>query len=163
MKSIFAKQLVITGAIVLSVFFYLKERYYIAFDQQDKPCLLTTVFLVDKWAKPENFKQGDLMAYEYHLDGTLMPVGTILVKRVAATPNQAIVFNGKTVSSNDMTFTADISGELKRLGVNMPDSVDYQTGAGEFFLIGETAFSYDSRYWGSAKQSNIVGKAYAIL
>jgi hypothetical protein len=163
MKSIFVKQFIISGVIFILTFFYLTQRYYIAFDQQDKPCLLTTVFLVDTWAKAEDFSQGDLMAYEYHLEGTLIPKGTILVKQVAATPNQTITFNGERVSSSARTFHADITSELARLGVHMPASVDVKTNENEFFLVGETAYSYDSRYWGSAIQSNIVGKAYAIL
>lgn len=163
MKSIFKTQFVITTIVLVTMFLYLKERYYIAFDQQDQPCLLTTVFLVDRWASADDFKQGDLMAYEYHMENTLLPKGMILVKRVAATPNSDIVFNGLMAQSNGKTFHANITGELDRLGVHMPNEVNYSTKEGEFFLVGETEYSYDSRYWGSAMQTNIVGKVYAIF
>jgi hypothetical protein len=163
MNSIFTKQLTITAIVVFSFFFYFTERYYIAFDQQEKPCLYTTVFLVDTWAKADDFGRGDLMAYEYHMQNTLMPYGTVLVKRVASLPNSEFEFNAKRVTVGDKKFFADISSELNRLGVDMPESVKFETDEGEFFLVGETAYSYDSRYWGAAKQSNIVGKAYAIL
>ena len=163
MQSIFKTQLVIASVVVFGMFFYLKDRYYIAFDQQDKPCLFTTVFLVDTWATAEDFNQGDLMAYDYHMENTLLPKGLTLVKRVAATPESNLVFNGEYVISNEKTFRADIRTELERLEVDMPEKVHFKTGEGEFFLIGETLYSYDSRYWGSAKASNIVGKAYAIL
>ncbi|WP_449357414.1 S26 family signal peptidase [Alishewanella longhuensis] len=35
--------------------------------------------------------------------------------------------------------------------------------ASEFFMMGETITSYDSRYWGTVKQEDIIGKAYAIM
>jgi len=163
MKSIFTKQLIIASMMIFSFFFYLVDRYYIAFDQQEKPCLFSTVFLVDTWATTEDFEHGDLMAYDYHMENTLIPKGTVLVKRVASLPNQTLRFSAKSVSVDDKEYFADITSELKRLKVNMPKEVKYKTGLGEFFLVGETAYSYDSRYWGSAKEDNIVGKAYAIF
>jgi len=163
MNSIFIKQITIASVMIFSFFFYLVDRYYIAFDQQEMPCLFSTVFLVDTWATAEDFSRGDLMAYDYHMANTLIPKGTILVKRVASLPNERLSFNAKSVSVGDKEYFADISSELERLKVDMPKQVNFKTGPGEFFLVGETQYSYDSRYWGSAKKNNIVGKAYAIL
>ena len=139
------------------------DRYYIAFDEQEKPCLFSTVFLVDTWATAEDFERGDLMAYDYHMEDTLIPKGTVLVKRVASLSNETLVFSAKSVSVGDTEYFADITSELKRLKVDMPKEVKYKTGLGEFFLVGETAYSYDSRYWGAARENNIVVKAYAIF
>ncbi len=87
----------------------------------------------------------------------------ILIKRVIAVGGEKIRISGNTVFLNDkplhetykVTPVVDSAGAIYLFG----DNTDYRIPKGEIFVMGDNRNqSDDSRYWGTIKQSDIIGK-----
>lgn len=163
MQSIFIKQLVLTATIVVTSFFYFADRYHIAVDTQDKPCLNQRYFFIDTWAQPSEFDQGELMAYRFHLESALIPHNRVILKRVVGLPQHSVTFDAYHGESDNKRFRGDVSDEMARLNVVLPANAKINLGENDFFLMGTTKWSYDSRFWGKATANNVVGKGYALF
>lgn len=118
-----------------------------------------TLYVIHKGA---SVVKGDLVAFRWH-GGATYPAGTIFIKRVMGVP-------GDIVKREDKTFWVGgqrigIAKPVSRAGVPLTPAIGGVIGAGEYFVATPSPDSLDSRYTltGNVKQSEVIGKAYAIF
>lgn len=150
--------LVILGMVAL--FF---TRFTIAFDPQDSRCLPDHwVYLIDK--RDKHLEAGK--PYAFLADG-LEPVftgQTQMLKVLKGVP-------GDTVEV-DFLEQVTINGELVAHGLPVADILEkpkaFFVGKGQlaenkYWFMGESEKSFDSRYWGTVTNEQIIGRAYPLF
>jgi len=148
---------------IAATFFYFTSRYTIAINGAASDCLRASVFLVDKW--DQQIRKGDLAAFTMNNENAVHGTGQNWIKKAVATggmrlnvTENEVVINGKELIKSTLTYS------LNYLDLSMKDVPSFVVVPdGEFFMMGETITSYDSRYWGTVKQQDILGKAYALF
>lgn len=159
--------LVLAG-VLLSYFFYFSQRYVIGLPAPYSECLQARYFIIDTWDK--DIQEGDLVAFYMSNENHFYPSGLPWVKLVAAGPNSTVEVtptqvkvSGRDPIDLDMTFLLNIVLMDNPIGSVEEFSKTHTLGEDEYFLVGDTHLSYDSRFWGYMKESDIRGKAYAIF
>lgn len=148
---------------------YASSRYMIGYDDQTHRCLDEKFFVIDKWKKPtiQSLERYDLVAVAMREDQrpehALWSEGQVMVKRLLASQ----VGDKMKVESDGVIFenssekwewgTALEASEMLRLDADdLERTITLQNG--EFFLMGDKPFSYDSRYYGPANENQIIGR-----
>lgn len=136
---------------------YLMNRYQFAIDPQNNQCLPPyRIYLVDKFdkapirGKPFAFKSQYIRVYGKG------------IKIVDAIPGDIV-----SVTSEETTVNGSMVGEELRLAKESGHSERELTRSGKIpegkiWLMGRTKLSFDSRYWGSVSQDNVLGRAYPL-
>lgn len=148
--------------IIGSYFLYFNERYTFAYNSALTSCLNAKLLLVDKWDL--NVRKGDYAAFYMSHENPFYPVNRKWIKKIAATEGQTVHVTDSSVtvgSTVDLLSMDYILAKLKQ------DASIYTFSKvipkNELFMIGETVTSYDSRFWGTVKQDEIIGKAYVVF
>lgn len=118
-----------------------------------------TLYVVHKGGE---FKKGDLVAFRWH-GGATYPSGTTFIKRAIGVP-------GDVVKRNGSAFWVDnhyigLAKPKSLAGVPLSPASGGVIPSGEYFMATPSPDSLDSRYSlsGNIKQSEVIGKAYAIF
>ena len=79
-------------------------------------------------------------------------------------PGDTIKVTKSSVFVNDIEYKNDMNTLLMKLNMDAA-SIERELvlGDDEYFVVGETYLSYDSRFWGVISQKDVIGNAYAIL
>lgn len=137
------------------------SRFKFCGDGRLYKCLPFTLYLLDRWqTKPVVgnyygflardtvfFDDGDLLAKRF--DGHFLD-------HVQIGPNEDVLINGKAV----------VHGLQLAPRLNCKRSDFYGSAIiekDEYFALGTTVDSYDSRYWGTVNETQIVGRLYPIF
>jgi len=147
--------------LVLGAGVYLAERFRIGYDDQDRQCLPShRWFLIDR--HDHAVKRGAIVAFAARGLGPYFHDGQIIVKHAAGVPGdrvqvdrQAVLINGAEVGEG-----LALAGTLKRPPSDFLH--DDRVPPGHLWMMGATADSFDSRYWGFLPQSQVIGRAYAL-
>lgn len=139
------------------------SRFTLSIPSSDSQCLEAKMFLVDKSDK--NIKRGDLVAFKFEKEDQYFEKGMSFIKIAAGLENDHIEFTPEAIKVNNAKLT--IKGMNHVINALELDSANYnqkiRVKQNEIFVVGETIYSYDSRYWGSINKDSIIGKAYAIF
>jgi conjugal transfer pilin signal peptidase TrbI len=137
------------------------NRWSIAIDSQENQCLPPyRIWVIDK--KQTTPIQGEIFAFSAKNLDPLFPDGTTIVKVVEGMPGDEIrvteqqtTINGRQVATG-LQIAHDFNIDPKKYvrEGHIPDD--------SYWFFGRTADSFDSRYWGSVKRSQVVGRAYPI-
>ena len=139
----------------------LADRFSIAIAPQEALCLPPyRIWVIDKHDSTPI--RGEIFAFKSQGLAPLFPDETTIVKVLDGMPGDAVrvtldatMINGKTVAHG-----LDVAAEH---GVDPQRYVrDGLIGEGRYWFFGRTRDSFDSRYWGSVGQSQILGRAYPI-
>ncbi|MBK5966715.1 signal peptidase I [Thiocystis minor] len=143
---------------------YAASRYRLGIDLQEQGCLRGTswLFVIDTQASPQDVRQGDLVAF--HARGVGVPFfeGKLFVKRAAGVP-------GDWVSVTPLETR--INGLAMARGLALAPALHRDPGSfirqervpvDHFWMLGETADSFDSRYWGMLPMTRMIGKVYVL-
>lgn len=145
----------------LSTFF--ATHYRIGIDDQKVPCLGHHVYFIDLKAVEERPVKGEAYSFVIRLrplaEKAKEPREFIWAKRLAAVEGDTIeitqdgkfLVNG-TVVRNTLPLAAKLGKEPGYF------SCKQVLKTGELYFLGDTETSYDSRYWGSVKVSQLRGK-----
>lgn len=97
----------------------------------------------------------------HYLARLSMPSEVLLIKRVAAVGGDPVCSDGRTVSTPERRVQlVGRDGE----GINLPAWNQCRALAdGELFLLGDTAGSFDSRYFGPVRRGEIKGVYREVL
>ena len=124
----------------------------------ESPSLPKGLYLRAHGARPE---RGAIVAVPQptptraYLAGLGMPADVLLLKRVAASGGEIVCRNGSRVWGADWSVAA--AGRDRRNRVLPAWSGCRVLAADELFLLGDTASSFDSRYFGPVRESDVAG------
>jgi conjugal transfer pilin signal peptidase TrbI len=139
-------------------------RYYLTFEvQKGYSCLYAKALLVDTWDK--DIERNDLFAFKFPVEGdAIFPKHTNFLKIARGVPGDVIDVTPNTTTTMSHRITLDMRPVATKLERDLSViSREVTLGEGEFFAMGETVYSYDSRFWGAVPKDNIIGKAYVIF
>ncbi|MEL6773116.1 MAG: signal peptidase I [Pseudomonadota bacterium] len=140
----------------------LSSRYRLAYDGQVSRCLEGWLFLVD--LRDSEIARGGFVAFRPpaavadHYD---RPVA--FLKRIAGLPGDRVTIGPNRTAVNGREVGQGLA-LAARLGLDAQDLVrSFTVPEGALFLMGDTADSYDGRYWGPLPASEIIGEARWLL
>lgn len=159
-KKLFLKMGLIAGLIFLSgaLFF---SRFTFGYDGQLYKCIPGySIYLIDK--KDRALTKGKTYAFKAKGTSPLIKEGTTLVKFLRGEPGDKIEIRPDTrIYVNDEM----VGGGLRyaeNLGKKPEDFIGAAQIAGYWFM-GTSIYSFDSRYWGTAEEEQVLGRAYPVL
>ena len=148
-------------ALVLGAGAYLAERFRIGYDDQDHQCLPPhRWFLIDRHDR--DVTQGTIVAFAALGLGPYFRDGQTLIKRAAGVPGDRVEVGLETVRINGATVGEGLA--LART-LNRPPTDflrDDVVPPGHLWVMGATADSFDSRYWGFLPEQQVIGRAYVL-
>ena len=157
------KAVVVLGVLVLLGMF-IGARYRIVGDPQTIRCIPGyTVYLVD--LQDRELVRGKLYMFRSKNLAPIYAEGTKMLKYLRGMPGDFI-----EVRSNDQVFINGVASEaglsLAEEKLGRPASSFHgkaTLGADDYWFLGTSPLSFDSRYWGAVKRESIVGRAYPIF
>lgn len=152
---------IVLSAVTASAVYAAGTRWSIAIDSQENLCLPPyRVWVIDK--KQTTPIQGEVFAFSAQGLAPVFEDGTTIVKVLEGMPGDKVSVTADTTSINGVTV-ADGLQVATDLGIEPSRYV--RTGeipGNSYWFFGRSADSFDSRYWGSVKKTQIVGRAYPI-
>ncbi len=147
--------------VVLGAGAYLTERFHIGYDDQDRQCLPPhRWFLIDRHDR--DVAQGETIAFAALGLGPYFRDGQIVIKRAAGVPGDRVQVSPDTVRINGAKVGEGLAlaGTLDRPPTDfLRDDI---VPPGHLWVMGATADSFDSRYWGFLPEARVIGRAYAL-
>jgi len=147
--------------LVLGAGAYLIERCRLGYDDQDHQCLPShRWFLIDRHDR--EVTQGGIVAFAALGLGPYFRDGQTLVKRAAGVPGDRVEVGLESVRINGATVGEGLAlaGTLGHPPQNfLRDDI---VPPGHLWMMGATADSFDSRYWGFLPEGQVIGRAYAL-
>ncbi|NEX20282.1 signal peptidase I [Thiorhodococcus mannitoliphagus] len=150
--------------VLVAAALYGSARYRLGIDTQARVSLAPyRVFLVDTWQGPEEITQGDLVAFRAQGLAPWFRDGQLLIKHALGVPGDWVTVDPEHTWINGMRMADGLA-----LAVTLKqDPTTFlrheRVPVEHFWMLGETADSFDSRYWGFLPQAQVVGKAYALF
>lgn len=133
-----------------------------AIPAQEYSCLKASYFLVDK--TDQRLERDKLIAFYLPNETAYFNQGTRWIKKLVGMPGDAITITENAVVVNGKGYINNMRLLLMKLEIDKTDiERELKLGANEYFMIGETPLSYDSRFWGVISEKDVIGNAYAIL
>jgi conjugal transfer pilin signal peptidase TrbI len=142
---------------------YVEARYRIGIDAQVSKCLPPyALFLIDRWDR--RAERGAL--YAFNAPGTMRPLfaaGQLVIKRAVGLPGDRVQVSPEHVRINGSRVGEGLA-LAERLGRTPGDFARVlRLPAGAWWMMGETADSFDSRYWGALAERRVIGRAYGLF
>ena len=153
------------GITVLILLFacWFTQRFKIGYDPQRERCLPNhAVYLIDMNDKA--LHPGETYAFSSLGLQPIYPDGTTMVKILSAMP-------GDQVEVNE-AWEIKVNGRVLQNGLHMARRLNLTAlsfiGKGvladnEYWFLGQSRNSFDSRYWGTVKGGQIIGRAYPLF
>lgn len=151
-----ASIIVIAGAAFTS-------RYHLGYDSQEVKCIGNySFFLVDR--KDTQLTRGNIYAFSAEGVEPYFDDGTQFVKILVGLPGDHIQI---TDDERVLVNGEDVGGGLilaEDLGLTTDGFVgEAVLEEGHYWFMGETPYSFDSRYWGTVTEEQIIGKARPLI
>ena len=157
----FVRATVIT-LLLAAVFF--QGRFSLGLDEQPNPCLGHHFYLVDKRPAESSPVVGQCYAFDLWVkplknNGLDYVEKRRFAKRLAAGPGDEVEITKEGKLLVNGICQRPSMPLLEKINAKPSDYAFKRTlGKDEYFFLGDTATSYDSRYWGTVKQKQIKGK-----
>jgi conjugal transfer pilin signal peptidase TrbI len=150
-------------SVVLATGAYLATRFRVGYDDQARQCLPPhRWFLIDRHDRI--VRRGSLIAFAA-LGSQMGPWfrdGQVIVKRAAGVPGDRVAVGRDSVRVNGVEVGKGLAlaGTLKHPAAAFVRSDDVPVG--HLWVMGATADSFDSRYWGFLPAARVIGRAYVL-
>ena len=143
--------------------YFFQTHYYIGVDSQQYRCIDARLFVVD--LNKRNPERDQIFAFYAANAEPVIKDGELLAKyirgmpgdKVTITPDEKIYVNDKLIAE----------GMAHLHGLNPKNARKFfgsrVLGEDEYWVMGTLPLSFDSRYYGPIKESQIRGRAYAIF
>lgn len=144
-----------------------QQRYRFGWDSQSgERSTEYRLFLVD--LRDKQLTNGQFVAFptdDRHLPW--FPVGTLMVKRVAALPGETVTFSSDGVTVRQRLYPRS-NAILAKINLRRPQYPFATVGDavvpdGQALMLNEMSESFDGRYWGLVHIDRIAGRAIPIL
>tara|TARA_R110001583_G_scaffold1489_2_gene11656 strand:+ start:1912 stop:2430 length:519 start_codon:yes stop_codon:yes gene_type:complete len=156
-------KLIATLSSIIVLGLYIEENYRIGVDEQIDKCLPGySVYLID--LKDKSVVKNGIFAFRAKNMAPFYDDGTKMVKIMAALPgdkveinkNEQILINGVFVKSGLMHASS--------IGAKKEDLQGQGIlGEGQYWFLGQSETSFDSRYWGAVSDDQIIGRAHPLF
>ena len=147
--------------LVLGLGAYLTQRFRIGYDDQDHQCLPPSRwFLIDRHDR--DVTQGGPVAFAAMGLAPYFRDGQTIIKRAAGVAGDRIEVGPEAVRINGATVGEGLA--LAR-ALNRPPADFLRNDVvppGHLWMMGATADSFDSRYWGFLPERQVIGRAYVL-
>lgn len=151
-------------AIVGTAGTWFSANYRIVIDPQKNPSLARRVLIVD--LKDRTPVRDGVFAFHTRRTAPVFEEGTLFAKvmrgmpgdRVEVTKDFRILVNGIELARG-LPLYRDVPADMLRRKFSGAKTL----GEGEYWMLGTTPGSFDSRYWGVMKDDQIVGRAYPLF
>ncbi len=139
------------------------DRYRIGIDPQIEKCIPgKTFYLID--LKDKNLQRDGIYVFKAKGLEPLFAEGTQMVKFLRGMPGDTVEVTNDhrvMVAGQELGYGLFLSYELEQpaekfIGKGVLDD-------GSYWFMGTSNRSFDSRYWGTVKDEQIVGRAYPLL
>lgn len=131
----------------------------LGFTTQVTKCLPGDAYLVTKIV-PQTIRRGETIAYRSQGLAPLLPDGATVIKKVAAVPGDVVSVNGDGVWINGSLWGPLNEKVLRNTGRTIAQlERTFVVRPGELVVLGTLPRSYDSRYWGPIRNSQLIGTA----
>ena len=157
---------------------WFKANYRIGLDFQHEKCLPGySLFLVELTKTNLDLQKNEVYAFRSQGLSPIFEDGTLMAKRFMAGPGDQVAVTVETRMVNgEKTYVgfADIlvNDEVIRQGLVYAERLNKDPeqfagatilGQDEYWFLGDSPWSFDSRYWGPVRKSQVVGRAIPIL
>jgi conjugal transfer pilin signal peptidase TrbI len=159
----FILRAVLALSLVLAAGAYLATRFRVGYDDQAHQCLPPhRLFLIDRHDR--TVTRGSLVAFAA-LGSQMGPWfrdGQVVVKRAVGVPGDTVAVGLDSVQINEVEVGKGLAlahtvkrspSDFVRADVVRPSHL---------WVMGATADSFDSRYWGFLPAARVIGRAYAL-
>ena len=142
-------------------------NYRLAYDMiEGVNCLPYTLFLID--LNDQDVTRGDYVAFRTLQMEPFYADGTTAIKILAGVPGDHIRVDESGVAVNGEAwgplFHMHEGGRLRELGKTLDDyRRDEHVRDGRFWMLATHERSYDSRYWGTIAQDQVIGRVIPLL
>lgn len=158
-----------------------RENFRLGIDLQEVKCLEHSVYLI-------NLNEKELIpgnTYAFKSDKRLEPIfdnNTTMVKLLVGMEGDKVEVYQDYERANDGQLVRKGEAEVRINGDTVATGLAYLfkpgvhfdrpftdflgskvLGENEYWFTGTLPFSFDSRYWGTVKKEQIIGRAYAII
>lgn len=158
----FAFKAVMALIILLYALYYLHNRYSIGIDEQKVRCLYPyKIFIIDKHSKLPI--RNEIYAFKAMGMEPYHKVGTVAVKQVVGVPGDIVKVTPSITTINGIPVgpgSSELADKLKKPAEFF--STEYALDEEEYFVMGWHPKSFDSRYWGSVYQDQLIGTAIPL-
>ncbi|WP_282109226.1 signal peptidase I [Shewanella algicola] len=156
------KHALISFCLIASLVMLMSSKFTLAVPSQEYSCLFARYFLVDK--QDVNIKRDHLVAFNLPKNTPYFLKGSRWIKKLVGIPGDHVIVNVDGVVVNGKTYKNNVRQLLMKVDVSEQEiSKELYLKEDQYFVIGETPLSYDSRFWGTIKRSDMIGDAYAML
>lgn len=153
-----------TAIVMIVAMQWLIANYALGLTFHDVKCMPGTAF----WVARENLEIGDIergRIYSYRADGLLplVPNGQLMGKVAAALPGDRVDVDADGVRINGKKW-GDLSPIVLEKAKLTVEGVtrSFVVGPDEVLMLGTLPRSYDGRYWGPVKATQLVGRTWRI-
>lgn len=152
---------VVLAALVAAGVVGLAQRYTLAIATQEYLCLPPyRIWVIDKWDKTP--ARGEIFAFKAQGLSPVFVDGTTIVKVLEGMPGDVAEVTVAQTKINGVTVGTGLQVAVEK-GIDPERYVRSGTiESGRYWFFGQTADSFDSRYWGSVDGSQFIGRAYPI-
>lgn len=156
------RDVIISFTLIAGFVLGFNSMFTFAVPTQEYSCLNASYFLVDK--SDNSLNRERLIAFKLPTETPYFHQGTRWIKKLVGMPGDNIKITVSSVFVNDNEYKNDMKTLLMKLELDAA-SVERELilGDDEYFVVGETYLSYDSRFWGVISKKDVIGNAYAIL
>jgi conjugal transfer pilin signal peptidase TrbI len=156
------KHVIASFSLIAVVVFALAAKFTVAVPSQEYSCLFARYFLVDKQSL--TIKRDHLVAFRLPVNTPYFYKGSRWIKKLVGVPGDHIVVTVNEVLVNGKAYQNNMRQLLMK--IDIPETKvtkEWHLSENQYFVIGETPLSYDSRFWGVINKSDMIGNAYAML
>ncbi len=162
--SLFSVKVVVLLSLMLVAGTTFFSRFSIAIDPQQERCIPGyRVYLVDH--QDQELIRGELYAFRSKDLSPIYDEGTEMLKYLKGVPGDRIVINeSDQIFINDKPDQWGLSLAEEKLGQPASNFRGNVTlGENQYWFMGTSTKSFDSRYWGTISGEQIIGRAYPIF
>ncbi|MGI2205202.1 S26 family signal peptidase [Shewanella oncorhynchi] len=149
------------AAVMATAMTWFSHSYKLILVLNSDKCLPGSVFVVDTQQKKVN--SGELVMFKSP-QTDILPAGINIIKLVAGVEGDRVDIGRFSVTNKNHKFPAPIDSAANALNIDVQKLIGTRTVEnGGIFVLGTEPGSYDSRFFGSIKTQQVIGRAYLII
>lgn len=162
-RLIWFRKVLIATLVMVAAGLWFASHYRVGFDKQTYTCIGASLLIIDITDRTP--VRDAVFAYRAKNAAPVYPDGTLMAKYVRGMPGDTVTITeegeitvGEHYRTRGMPYIANLPEEKRKTFAGKKT-----LAKGEFWMMGTSPRSFDSRYWGTIRDDQIVGRAYVIF